>query len=139
MVLYLSISHTELYYRGIVGIMTNGVPGQLHRKMTFTEAVNNWFEGFVNGNLSGTVHPGSVLGRVVTVTELNARLAASGRPMFIPTPPVADPTASAAPIAPTSVPPPTPVPAPAAAPSPNQGRRWYVVIKGAQPGVYQSR
>ena len=57
--------------------LTNGVSGQAQKKIsTVAEAVDLWFEGWFDGSINGTVHPNSLLPRVVTEDELRDRVIA---------------------------------------------------------------
>lgn len=133
-----TIHQTELYFRGTISLITNGVLGALHRKMTFAEAIQNWFSSFVNGMLSGFIHPLSILGYVVTKAKLNARIVARGglpAQFHLPTPL----SASVAPVAPITTAAPTSAVSVAPLSVTLSRRHWYVVIKGAVPGMYESQ
>ena len=158
---------TNLSIRGQVGRLTNGVSGNLQRRIPgAADGYGLWIEGWEDGSIYGTVHPLSLFLRVVTLRELNCRLLSSGRP------PITLP-ADAPPSATQQGPTPSPTPAAPAssawrststgsslagstsmgststvstatsstlsAGADNLGHEtWYVVLKGVVPGVYPS-
>ncbi|GJF00734.1 hypothetical protein PsYK624_170340 [Phanerochaete sordida] len=115
--------------------MVNKVSGAAHRKVsTVTEAFQLWKEACNNGNFDElTIHPESIFPRLVTRAELARRQAAAGLPPLEP-PPATAPTPAPA------VPAPVPVTTTGPAPAAGAGTPlFYVVLKGARPGLYYTR
>lgn len=121
--------------------MTLGVSGQNQKRIkTCQEAVKLWFDGWYDGSISGEVHPNSLLPRVVTEEELEKRIferEVAAANAATPPPQLTEQANLTQPV--------TPLPATAT----SAGRpcsstlhhraRYYVVLRGALPGIYFSR
>ncbi|GJE98465.1 hypothetical protein PsYK624_146970 [Phanerochaete sordida] len=116
------------------------VSGASYRKVaTSNEAWDMWRGGFLDGTMRGTVHPASIFPRVVTRDELHRRAQQENAPLPTPPPPPPSSPRPAANAGPSAASASQRLNLAAEAALAAQPGRVFVVLKGAQPGIYTSR